>query len=142
VSTELHVLLAADRVPDVARWQAAIDAAGFDVKLDTSLVVEKDTGFLPVKIKGRESGFEFDLSAASDVLETYPELETKVIGRDRSANFGWGGDIAEMACALVASAVLATLTDGMLFDPQEGNLSGSASAVDKAKSELAAAGFD
>jgi hypothetical protein len=129
-------------MPDVRRWQAGIDAAGFELRLDSSLVVETDTGYLPVKMKGRDSGFEFDLSPVSDVLEAYPELKTKVAGRDRSANFRWGGHLAEMACALVASAILATLTDGLLFDPQEGTLSDSASAVNRTRSELAAAGFD
>ena len=56
MSMELHVLLSKSRLPDVRQWQAAIDALEFDVKLDPSLQVESDTGFLPAKFKGRDSG--------------------------------------------------------------------------------------
>jgi hypothetical protein len=81
------------------------------------------------------------LSLASDIVDTYPEFKGKFGERDRAANFRWGGDVAEMACALVASAALATLSDGVLFDPQEGTCSDGVSAVAQARSELAVAGL-
>lgn len=133
MSMELHVLLEKSRLPDVQAWQAAIDALGFDVKLDPSLAVETDTGFLPAKFNGNDSGFEFDVSPVHEIADTYPEFGNEFAGRDVSGNFRWGGDLNEMACALVASAALATLTDGTWFDPQEGACVDPAGAVEEAR---------
>jgi hypothetical protein len=94
---------------------------------------------LPVKFKGRDSGFEFDLSPASEITETYSEFAKEFAGRDVSGNFRWGGDLNEMACALAASAALAKLSDGVWFDPQEGACFDSDGAVEQAKSGVEAA---
>jgi hypothetical protein len=134
MSMELHVLLSKSRLPDVRQWQAAIDALGFDVKLDSSLKIGINTGFLPAKFMGRDSGFEFDISPASEIKETYSEFADAFAERDVSGNFRWGGDLNEMASALVASAALTKLSDGICFDPQEGACLDSASAVEQAKS--------
>jgi hypothetical protein len=136
MSMELHVLLSKSRLPNVQQWQAAIDALGFDVKLDPTLNVDADTGFCPAKFKGRESGFEFDTWAASETTETYPEFEDKFAGQDTSANFRWGSDLNEMACALAASAALAKVSDGVWFDPQAGACYDAAAAIKQAKSEI------
>lgn len=53
MSIELHVLLREARLPGVLQWQAAVDALGFDVRLDQSVVVESNTGFLPAKKTGK-----------------------------------------------------------------------------------------
>lgn len=139
MSMELHVLLSKSRLPDVGQWQAAIDALGFDVKLDPSLKVESDMGFLPAKFKGRDSGFEFNVSPASEITDTYSEFTNEFAGREVSGNFRWGGDLNEMACALVASAALAKLSDGVWFDPQEGACFDSSGAIEQAKSGVEAA---
>jgi hypothetical protein len=104
---ELHVLVADSRLPEQQRWQAAIDSLGYDLQLDPQLSVRENSGFVPCTFKGRESGFEFDVFPASDIIETYPEFKEQFGGRDSSANFRWGGDLVEMACVLVASAALA-----------------------------------
>jgi hypothetical protein len=49
------------------------------------------------------------------------------------ANFRWGGDLTECAAAVIASAVLARLTDGILFDPQEGEMVSGSEAIALAK---------
>src|SRR5688572_321507 len=139
MSMELHVLLSKSRLPDVRRWQAAIDALGFDVKLDPTLDVNADAGFCPARFKGRESGFEFSIWPASEITETYAEFESELAGHDASANFRWGGDLNEMTCALVASAALAKLSDGVWFDPQEGACLDPAGAIEQAKSGVEAA---
>jgi hypothetical protein len=139
MSMELHVLLSKSRLPDVKQWQAAIDALSFGVHLDPSLVVASNTGFVPAKFKGRDSGFEFDISPASDVSGAYPEFAKQFAGRDRAANFRWGDELAEMACALAASAALAKLADGVWFDPQEGACLDHAAAIEQAESGIAAA---
>lgn len=139
MSMELHVMVDDSRLPNLRRWQETIDALGFDLKLDPSLSVRDNRGFLPCTFKGRQSGFEFDIFPASDIVETYPEFGHRFSGRNASANFRWGGDMVEMACALVASAALARLCDGVWFDPQEGACSNPQEALEQVKSDVAAA---
>jgi hypothetical protein len=86
-----------------------------------------------------DGGFEFDVSPAPDVADTYPEFAGEFGGRDVAANFRWGGDLNEMACALLASAALAQLSDGVWFDPQEGACFDSGGAIEQAKSDVEAA---
>ena len=76
MSMEISVLLQRARLPDVRRWQAAIDALGFDVKLDPSMLVDTNSGFVPATFRGRDGGFEFDLFPASEMNDAYPELAT------------------------------------------------------------------
>jgi hypothetical protein len=141
MSMELHVLVTASRLPDRQQWQAAIDSLGYDLHLDPELSVRDNTGFVPCTFKGQESGFEFDVFPASDIIESYPEFEKQFERRDMSANFRWGGDLVEMACVLVASAALAKSGDGVWFDPQEGSCLTPAQALEQAKSGLAGADF-
>lgn len=137
MSMELHVFLAKGKLPTIRQWQAAIDSHGFDVKLDPSTDVASDSGFLPAVFKGRESGFEFDVSPAVDVVEAYPDVADRVAGLDAVGNFRWGGDFDEMACALAAAAALASLSGGVWFDPQEGECRDAAGAVREAQSGIA-----
>src|SRR5690349_8616815 len=95
MSMELHVLLSTPEVPTVAEWQAAIQARGFDLMLDPNLNLQADAGFTPAAYKGQETGFEFDLSPASDIADRYRTVADLLEGRDRSANFRWGSDLSE-----------------------------------------------
>lgn len=52
---------------------------------------------------------------------------------DMVASFRWSGDLTECAAAVIASAVLAHLTDGILFDPQAGEMMGGNDAIALAK---------
>lgn len=138
MSMELHVFLSKRTLPDVRRWQAAIDAHGFDVKLDSDVNVGTHSGFWPAVFRGRSSGFEFDVTPASDVVEAYPDI-SGLSGLDIVGNFRWGGDLNEMACALAAAAALTTIGGGVWFDPQEGECRDASGAVKEAQSGIAAA---
>jgi hypothetical protein len=119
MSIEFHVLLSHPGLPTVQEWQIAIQAHGFDLVLDTTLNLHTDAGFTPTLYKGQETGFEFDLSSASDIADVSSEVGDLLEGRDLSANFRWGSDLSECAAATIAAAVLATITEGILYDPQE-----------------------
>jgi hypothetical protein len=139
MAVEVHVLLRTDRLPDAQQWQSAIDSLGFDMKLDHTLVVEKNTGFLPAKFKGRNSGFEFDVSPASDIIESYPAQAAKFVGVNRSANFRWGGNLNEMACALVAAAALTKIGTGIWFYPADEMVLDAAGALQQVREGVATA---
>ena len=136
MSIELHVLLQSSRLPDPSQWQAEIDRLGFDVKLDPDFTAATHSGYLPVMLNGSDSGFEFDVGPASEIAETYPDFVRLSDGQDCSANFSWGGDLDEMACAMVASAALARLCDGVWFDPQEGKCHDADGAIEAARAAI------
>jgi len=140
MSMELHVFLSNRRLPDVHQWQAAIDSHSFDVKLDRDAKVGTDTGFLPAMLKGRASGFEFDVTPAMDVVEAYPDIAERLVGLDAVGNFRWGGDLDEMACALAAAAALTSLSGGVWFDPESGECLDAAGALKEAQAGIADAG--
>jgi hypothetical protein len=118
MSIEIHVLLKNSNIPSVAQWQQAIHAAGFDLMLDHTFSVREHSGFLLATYKGIETGFEFDLSNNSDIISTYSDVVAHIENRDLSANFRWGGRLTECVAALIASAILAKLSDGIVYDPQ------------------------
>jgi hypothetical protein len=139
MAAELHVLLGKDRLPDVQKWQNSINKLSFDAQLASSLVVTTHSGFLPVKFKGKDSGFEFSLWPVSVIVSTYPEKAAQFAGTDWSANFRWGGDVNEMACALVAAAALTELSAGVWFYPADELILDSTGAIEEARNGVAAA---
>jgi len=94
-------------VPDRAALQAAVDALGFDCKVDTFYVPFQCSGFLPCLLAGSKSGFEIYFEPAADVLSDFPHLAGSVASRDVAITFRWGGDMSECACVLIVSAALA-----------------------------------
>jgi hypothetical protein len=133
---EIHVLLKSSSLPDVRRWQQAITAAGFDLTMEMSLSVRNNTGFTVAVFKGIDSGFEFDVFPASDTIDSYPEGKSSLGDGDLSANFRWSDDLREMACALITSAVLAQLSGGVWFDPQDGVCIAGADAIKTAQQAI------
>jgi hypothetical protein len=139
MSVELHVLLRKDRLPDAKRWQASIDELGFDVQLPSFLVLASHSGFLPARFKGESSGFEIDLSPASVIICNYPEQAAHFTDTDCSANFRWGSDATETACALAAAAALTNLSAGVWFYPADQLVLDSTGAIEEARNGVAAA---
>ena len=83
-------------------------------------------------LRDEKSGVEFDtFDDRNDVEE--------IAGDDidpqftRSANFRLGGDEKELAVALCFAAALAKLVNGVVFDPQEGELQTVEEAIDIAR---------
>ncbi len=104
MANEQFAFLPRSRVPDRAAWQAAIDASGFDFQLDPELRPFQDSGFLPCKLHGRDSGFEIYYSDSRELLEAFSDIAA---GHDFCIAFRWGGDMSECACVMAASYVLA-----------------------------------
>jgi hypothetical protein len=104
MSLDLYTFL--DALPDRQSWQAAIDQAGVDLQLDPDLDLTRDEGFSPSVIRGKASGFELDVSPASEVLRDHPSLKQAAGARSHAVCFRWGGDLAECACVLGASLAL------------------------------------
>lgn len=94
-------------VPDRAALQSAVDALGFDCKIDAFYVPFQCSGFRPCVLAGSEPGFEIYFESAAEVLSSFPDLLVSVGGRDVAITFRWGGDMSNCACVLIVSAALA-----------------------------------
>ncbi|SRR5581483_5173 len=136
MSIDLHIFLSDSRVPDRATWQKAIEDLGFATILDANFDVRHDTGFRPATYEGQETGFEFTLGAAADVLPTYPHVAARVGARDKCATFIWGGELTEMCAALSAAAALAKLADGIYFYPDDDIIYTADEAVEAVRRDL------
>lgn len=115
-------------VPQSDALQAAIDALGFNCKLDRSYIPFVSEGFLPCVLDGNDSGFEIYFEPAADVLQQFPHLAGTVGSRDSAITFRWGGELSECACVIIVSAALAT-SFGAIVHYQEDDLLYSAAQL-------------
>src|SRR5882724_12144517 len=82
---------------------------GFPLTI-TAGSLEKQRGFMPMRLRREETGVEFDVFNDRAAVE---ELGGRDIDPrfERSANFRWGGDEEEMLAGLCAAAALVKLTN-------------------------------
>lgn len=119
MSIELHIFLPDSPALTVQAWQGAVEAAAFPMILDEEIDLASHSGFLPARYDGKQTGFEFYVDPASDILAAYPHVAAQVGPRTKCATFRWGGDLLEMCAALSAAASLAKLTKGLYFYPDD-----------------------
>lgn len=125
-------------VPDRAALQAAVDALGFDCKIDAFYVPFQCSGFLPCVLAGSESGFEIYFEAAVDALSDFPHLAGIVGSRDVAITFRWGGDMSECACVLIVSSALAKAFGAIVHCQDDDMLYSDEQLVEEARSALQA----
>jgi len=116
--------------------QAAIDALGFDLKIDDSYVPFESSGFLPCVLRGKPSGFEIYFGTAAENLALFPHLATVVGSRDATIVFRWGGDLTELACVFIVSAALAKSFDAIVHYQEDDILHETDQLVEEARSIL------
>jgi hypothetical protein len=135
VSADLIVNLQRSAMPTLAGWQQAIRDVDFPVELDID-DFDPDTfsGFLPCKLHGTESGFEY-------FAEPMSPAEAKEVGApagaDFSVNLNTHSDLRDFACSAVAAGVLAWHSKGQLVNPQSGQSFEAEAAVRWAAQQLA-----
>jgi hypothetical protein len=123
-------------VPDRAALQGAVDALGFDCKIDAFYLPFQCSGFLPCVLAGSTSGFEIYFEPATDVLSGFPHLAGTVGSRDVAITFRWGGDMSECACVLILSAALAKTFDAIVHYQDDDMLYSSDQPVEEARAAL------
>jgi hypothetical protein len=114
----------------IAEWQAAIDAEAYPLELDDATPLESLRGFLPAHLRGNLTGFE-----------CYHDDPGKLISNNPDLNFGhswkyviafrWvGSKVNELRAAWMAGTAYAHVTDGVIFDDQEGKFRNATEARD------------
>jgi hypothetical protein len=133
MSYDLMVYLKRSDMPAPSVWKNAISDAGFPVVLDDDFDVFSFAGFLPCSVDGEPAGFEYYVAPTSsdtfNELALAPEL-------DLSVQFSIGSQPLELTAALAASSVLASISRGVLVDPQEGEAIDATDAVSWASGQL------
>ena len=136
MSMEIHVLFGG-KLPSKAALTRSFKELGFPLSFRPGAAsLEHHKGYLPMRLRGEESGVEFD---TYDNRKDVEEVAGKRINPrfTRSANFRWGGDENELTVAQCFAAALAKLVDGAVFDPQEGGLQTVEQAIEQAKKQIA-----
>lgn len=121
MSMEIHVLLHG-RLPSKAALNRCFRELGFPLSFPrVTGSLEQQEGYLPMRLRGTESGAEFN---CFDSRKRVEEIAGKRIDPNFTpgANFRWGASAEEGFVATCFAAALAKLTDGVVFDPQVGSV--------------------
>jgi hypothetical protein len=133
MSVEMHVFFRG-KLPDKKALSGAMAELGFPLTIAAGSL-ERQRGFMPMRLRREETGVEFDVFDDRAAVE---ELGGKHIDPafGRSANFRWGGDEDEMLAGLCAAAALAKLVNGMVFDAEAAKLLSVDEAIARAQEAL------
>jgi hypothetical protein len=123
MSMEVHVL-SNKQLPSIAAWQQAIDAEGFDPKLDPEVKLDVASGFLPAMLRGKQSGFESYHDDPRDLMEGYADVPyfKSCPAWKHALSFRWGSIAHEGVSVFMAATAYAKATGGVLYEPQEGKV--------------------
>jgi len=131
------------KLPDKKALSQAMAELGFPLTIKAGSL-ERQRGFMPMRLRRVETGVEFDVfdgrAAVEDVVACFDGLEgTDLDPRfERSANFRWGGDEDQMLAGVCAAAALAKLVNGVVLGEWEAKLLSPEEAIALARETLQA----
>jgi hypothetical protein len=97
--------------------------------------LERQSGFIPMKRRGEETGVEFDVYSDHAAVEEFADVGVDA-GFERRASLRWGGDFQEAVAGMSIAAALATLMNGVVFDEAEDRLLSVDDAIALARKNL------
>lgn len=118
MSMAVHVLWRQGAKIDSASLAATLKDLGFEATLAHEL--DGSEGFWPADIAGFRTGFEVWMGSIDEFVGDYPDLASSLQGRDREVAFVWHSDFAEAGAAMIMAAALAQLTQGLIYEAQDG----------------------
>ncbi len=120
MSIDLYVFIEGHASLSALEWQKALDAKGLPVQFTKGLDLAGFTGFVPVILKGKPSGFYFFREDATELASNIPEIEAAHLNKAFVYNLNFGGNFLECASAYYSAAALVAKFNGRAFDPQDG----------------------
>jgi hypothetical protein len=138
MSQEFYVFLKRSDMPTPEQWQQAITKSGFELQLDHDFDPFVFTGFLPCKLSGNVTGFEYYFSAKGDIAGPETYLAASTTPFDSVVTFVWGGNLTEMAAVMMAAGSLADSCPSLMHDPQDDSSINNEDALGYARQQLAA----
>ena len=120
MSIELSVL-SERALASTEEWQRALEAEGFPLRLDASVVLGGASGFFPAHLGDKLTGFECYHDDAAEMIAEYPEFD---FGRPWKCALGFrvGGDFNELLSAFMAATAYARATGGIVWDGESGEV--------------------
>jgi len=133
MSMELYVF--SDRpIKSMLEWQEAITVDGFDIKLHGQAVFEDLNGFLPMRLEGAGTGVEVGHTDSAEAIDWFRKDGFPFDHQwSHALWFCWGGDLRELVVAHSTAASYARVTQGVVFDCEEGRILGADEALDLAR---------
>jgi len=120
MSVDLLVILATSNAPSGEAWSRALLEEHAPVSFSAPLDVKHDSGFVPMLVDGRRSGFEFLVESYDEDADLHPVLKNVHLDNPTVYSFSFGGHFDESAAAFFSAAVLVSRFHGVAFDPQSG----------------------
>ena len=135
MSMETHVFFRG-KLPTKAALSRAMKELGFPFSIMPSTgSLEQQSGFMPMKRRGEETGVEFDVYSDHAAVEEFADVGVDA-GFERRASLRWGGDFQEAVAGMSAAAALAKLMNGVVFDEAEDRLLSVDDAIALARKNL------
>ena len=135
MSMETHVFFRG-KLPTKAALSRAMRELGFPFSVTRATgSLERQSGFMPMKLRGEETGVEFDLYSDHAAVEEFADVGVDA-GFERRASLRWGGDFQEAVAGMSAAAALAKLMNGVVFDEAEDRLLSADDAIAVARKNL------
>jgi hypothetical protein len=129
-----NVFLDRERLPSGADWARVLREGGFETQLDPAFDPRTYSGYLPCP--DERTGFEYYLEAFDVPTPEIGEEGAKVIGkRNVVVSLRFSGRRSDREAAASASATLAAMSDGILFDSEPGHFISGADALAWARNE-------
>jgi hypothetical protein len=124
------VFLKRSSLPSLNAWGDAIRKARFSVTLDSELNVQKSTGYRLGTYAGKEAGFEYSVEVIADRKTGLNDEQLRRIGdRDVEVIFTSGSRLRDLMAQTIASAVLASITDGIHWNHEADILAAGTEAI-------------
>jgi hypothetical protein len=128
ISMETHIFFRG-KLPTRAALSRAMKELGFPFSISPSTgSLEQQSGFMPMKRRGEETGVEFDVYSDHAAVEEFAHVGVDA-GFERRASLRWGGDFQEAVAGMSAAAALAKLMNGVVFDEAEDRLLSADEAI-------------
>ena len=135
MSMETHVFFRG-KLPTKSALSRAMKELGFPFSITPSTgSLEQQSGFMPMKRRGEETGVEFDVYSDHAAVEEFADVGVDA-GFERRASLRWGGDFQEAVAGMAAAAALAKLMNGVVFDEAEDKLLSADDAIALARRNL------
>jgi hypothetical protein len=133
MSLSFLVILAARQVPTSDAWQAAVREHHVPLQFTRVLNFATNSGFVPVKVDGHESGFYFGKEDYAELVGHYPALSKISLQGPVAFSLGFGGHGLECASAAYSAALLVARFNAVAFDPQGASFMSEQQLVEAAK---------
>ena len=122
MSVDLLVILATSKAPSWDAWTHALSETHTPVSFTQAVDLHRHTGFLPVQVNGRMSGFYFHLDSYTDSAAHYAVVRKVHLDKPTVYSMSFGGNPDECNATFLSASVLVSRFEGIAFDPQGGTL--------------------